>query len=317
MEAIVFGASGFIGSHVAQQLKEVGYHVTGIIRKSSDSHFLETLGITIERLDFSSDDQLFQSMRKKALVYNCIAAVTATDEAILRETEIELPRRIIRAAAKGGVAGYIQLSSIIAYGPHMPDSPLNENFTPRPKDLLDRISWERELAVKEECHKRNVPFVILEPVTTIGSRDKHSALHQLFLGHKKGEFPLVKDGESRMSGIDTRDIGRAMAWIGDNMDILKGETLITKGYDFQWKELKSLLDEFWGIKAKEGKLNFHLLYPLSFLLEKIMKNPPVTRALLLALGKNKIYDDTKIRNLGFKTIYTVQDSLKYALNTIN
>ncbi len=47
MKTVVFGGTGFIGSHVAEQLEISGHEVTAIVRSSSDTQFLSTLGLNI------------------------------------------------------------------------------------------------------------------------------------------------------------------------------------------------------------------------------------------------------------------------------
>ena len=43
MKVLVTGASGFLGSHVAEQLSAAGHSVVALVRKSSNVKFLSTL----------------------------------------------------------------------------------------------------------------------------------------------------------------------------------------------------------------------------------------------------------------------------------
>ncbi|GLI10721.1 hypothetical protein YDYSG_67570 [Paenibacillus tyrfis] len=44
MNAVVFGGSGFIGSHTVEQLVLAGHEVTAAVREQSDTAFLDRLG---------------------------------------------------------------------------------------------------------------------------------------------------------------------------------------------------------------------------------------------------------------------------------
>ena len=52
------GATGFIGSHVAQKCVARGWPVTALVRPGSDARFLEGLGVVIRRGDLNDADLL-------------------------------------------------------------------------------------------------------------------------------------------------------------------------------------------------------------------------------------------------------------------
>ena len=45
MKVLVTGATGFLGSHVCELLREKGHEVRALVRKTSDTEFIESLGV--------------------------------------------------------------------------------------------------------------------------------------------------------------------------------------------------------------------------------------------------------------------------------
>lgn len=309
MKATVFGATGFIGSHTAEQLRIQEYEVTTPVRKGSNSAFLQSLGCKIAEVDFEQDESIKAAIVEKSIVYNCIAALNTVDaEETIRAIEVGLTRRIIRLAKAKGAAGYIQLSSIISYGHQLPEYAIDEDYPQNPEFILDVISLERETAVSTTCQELKLPYIILQPVSTIGKRARGNSFSQLVDMYKEGKFPLVSGGKAAVSLIDTRDVGRCMAWLGENMQALTGQTLLVKGFDTTWLEFKQTLDKANGKKNKVKKYPFWLLNVLGIVGEKT-GNPLMSRRVAGLLGKNKLYQDARIRKAGFEPIYSLEDAV--------
>jgi len=315
MVSTVVGATGFIGSHTAEQLKKAGHTVIALVRKSSDIGFLTRIGVTPRVCDFTDAEDIASCIDPGSTVYNCAAhSGSQNDAAGFQQTEIELTRRIIQSAVAAGARGYIQLSSIITYGHRLPSWPVNETFPPKPEVLMDKMALQREETVRETCRDGNLPFIILQPASTIGVRERMTAFGALKKMHREGKFPLVDGGKAVFSCIDTRDIGRAMAFLGENLGTLDGETFLLKGFDMSWMEYKTALDAEAGMKMPARNIPFGLLWIVAAIQERISKNPAMTLRAAYALGKPKLYDDGKIRAAGFSPIYSLKDAIE-ALRT--
>lgn len=309
MKATVFGATGFIGSHIAKQLKIAGNDVTALVRKESNTSFLKSIEVKVIPIDFNVES-ISNKITEGSTVYNAIASDRNSDRKSFELIEIELTKKIIQACSKKNIRSYIQLSSIISYGHILPDRPINENYTQNPKELIDIIALEREQCVIHHCNKLNIPYIILQPVSTIGPRERQSAFGKTIDRYINGKFPIVDGGHAKFSSIDTRDIGRAMVYLGEKIESHKNETYLLKGFDTSWIDFKKELDLFNNSTQSYKKLSFKILLLLSFILKIFSKNPIITKRMIYALGKSKLYDDSKIRNKGFNTIYSLKDAIK-------
>lgn len=310
LKVTIFGATGFIGSHVAEQFCMAGYEVTTPVRKGSDTTLLQTLNCHIHEVDFDRDDSIRNAIVEDSIVYNCIAALnTNVIEDSVRSVEVDLTRRIIRQVKDGGAKGYIQLSSIISYGHNLPVTAIDEEYPQTPEFFLDRISLERETAVKTTCQELDLPFIILQPTSTIGKRARGNSFSQLVDMYKEDKFPLVSGGKAGVSLIDTRDVGRCMIWLGENIQTLSGQIFLLKGFDTTWLGFKQTLDKLNGKENKAKNYPFWLLNLVGYIGEQWAENPLMSRRVAGLLGKNKLYQDAKIRETGFEPIYTLEDAV--------
>ena len=144
MKAVVFGGTGFIGSHAAEQLVRAGHEVTAVVRPTSKTAFLEFLKIPILHADFSDADQIARLIQGHELVYNCTANVKfhlSMEEH--QEVEVRLARRLVEAAARAGAKRFIQLSGIKVYGCDLPATPVDEAHPCQPEFPFEKVSLER------------------------------------------------------------------------------------------------------------------------------------------------------------------------------
>lgn len=316
MKAIVFGSTGFIGSHVVEQLVLAKHNVTAVVRATSNTTFLQSLGIPLVQTNFTNPDTIAQVIDGHDIVYNCTAnpKLHASLE-IHRAVEVNLTRKIAQGAAKAKVKRFIQLSTVQAYGFSMPPEFINETYSCKPEFPLQQASLEREQVVYEVASKTGLDAVILRPANTIGNRDTASFFAKMFKAHCENKYPIVGGGIARFSCVDTRDIGRAMVWLG-GLDGANGQTYLVKGFDISWLELKKEIDKVRRITAKVQNVPEAVAMFIATLIEWLTpysKEPMLTRLAVRALTTTTLYDDKKLRNTGFNTKYAFEESVANAI----
>lgn len=300
MKAIVFGGTGFIGSHVVEQLHLAGHHVTALIRDRSNSTFLESLGVNVVRIDFLNSEAIGNVMKEQDVVYNCTADSSFhTQNSLNAPVEINLTIKLIEAAALHGISRFIQLSTIVIYD-FKSNEPIDESYCSHPEYMMQKVYIEREKVVKEVGRKNGIETVILRPASTIGVRDTKSFFSRLYAAYTHDQFPLVGNGDTKVSLIDTRDIGRAMEWLGTYEKPKDDNGIyLLKGFDTTWYKLKNEMDQATGKQAK--------IIPLPTSEQTMMVKNFTT---------NRIWNDQKIKKLGFNTKYTLTDAVKSSVSDI-
>ncbi len=311
MKTVVFGASGFIGSHVAEQLQLAGHDVITPLRAESDRAFLDSLGVRVTQVDFAEQSSIEAATSAADVVVNCTAAVQASPRQA-RHVDVELTRRLVHAAAQAGAARFVQLSTIVVYGFAPGTCPADETTPCRPTHPISRLAVEREDTVRAAARDAGVDYVILRPASTIGTRDKASFFSRLAQAHAANAFPMIDGGRSRFSCVDTRDIGRAMAFLA-GLPEAAGETYLLRAFELSWAQLKDLLDRHRGVVAKTRNIPRPLALGVAAAQEKLVKNPSLTRYAVEALCHDRIWNDTKLRSTGFATAYDFHESTSAAL----
>jgi len=314
MNVIVFGATGFIGSHIVEQLVVAGHCVTCVVRPGSDARVLSHLPVSISRCRFDDHHSISQLVGPGDVVCNCIADTRDyVSAAVRRRTEITLTSEIYRAALGAGASRFMQLSTVMVYGFERPVEPIDENFPPRPRYRYSEIAWERELTLSQ-IFRPELPLVFLRPANALGPRDT-SFLPRFLASHRRGIFPVIDGGEWRFSCIDARDIGRSVAHL--MIESWSGiEVFLVTGYDLDWLALKAELDAVLGCRSHLLNLPRSLMFGLGALFESaryLGAHPSLTRFSVEVLSNHTLFNDQKIRRLGFTPHYSLTDSLRDAL----
>ena len=115
MRILITGASGFLGSHVAERLARDGHELRLALRRSSRLQFLDGLA-AYERVDYELRDAgslaaAVEGVDAVAHVGGLTVALTAAeyDAVNARGTE-----RLARVAADAGVKRFVYISSLTA-----------------------------------------------------------------------------------------------------------------------------------------------------------------------------------------------------------
>jgi len=297
MKAIVFGGTGFIGSHVVEQLHEAGHEVLVPVRKTSDTTFLKKLGVTMVPVDFSNPESIQNVITGDEVIYNCTAAANLqTDIHMEAPVEIQFTRNLVKAAVLKGVTRFIQLSSIVVYD-FQTNEAINESYISTPEFPLQHLLLKREQIVEEAGRESGMTTIILRPASTIGIRDKASFFSRLYAAHLNDVYPMSGQGKAHVSLVDTRDIGQALVWLGENPDLSsQHHTFLLKGFDTTWQALKTMIDQITGRIAKTADMA-----------------SDATDFTSKTFTTNRIWDDAKIRDFGFETKYSLKEAAAAAI----
>lgn len=176
------GATGFLGSHIADTLLADGYAVRASVRSSSNLRWIEGKGIEIIPMDLASKDDCLKFLEGCDGVIHCAGIVSSTDESAYHQGNVVTTEVLLEAAAElwaddqvvsalpGGKPAFVFISSLAAHGPAGLKHPAQEHNLCQPITAYGRSKFTAENLVAES----RWPFrrAILRPPGLYGPRDK-------------------------------------------------------------------------------------------------------------------------------------------------
>ena len=188
---LVTGASGFLGSHLVENLVAQGKKVRCLVRPSSKTAYLESLGAEIVYGDLNDVESLKVASQDVDHVYHCAAFVAdwGTWETF-RTANIIGTQNILDAALNSGVNKFIYVSSADVYG--HPNHPSDETAPYRMRGWqYGDTKVEAEQLVWSYYHQHKLPITVVRPSNIYGPRSTTFVLEIIDL-LKKGSMVHIK-----------------------------------------------------------------------------------------------------------------------------
>lgn len=221
MRALVTGAAGFMGSHVAEQCLKLGMDVVAVDDLSGGYEQNVPPGATFVQGDLRSVD-VVKSLWDRGpfdYVYHLAAyAAEGLSHFIRRfnyETNLLASVNLINASVNHGVKCFVFTSSIAVYGRNQ--LPMREELTPHPEDPygVSKLAVELDLAAAHELFGMN--YIIFRPHNVYGERqniaDKYRNVIGIFMHQcmKNEPLSIFGDGKQTRAFSHIDDVAPAIA----------------------------------------------------------------------------------------------------------
>ena len=117
MRALVTGATGFVGSHLAETLRRQGIEVTALVRSPARAAGLVAQGVRTVTGDLHQLPALREAVRDADLIFHVAGLVAARDEAEFLAGNRDGTRNLLEAVPTGARPRLVLVSSMPAGGP--------------------------------------------------------------------------------------------------------------------------------------------------------------------------------------------------------
>ncbi len=248
MRVLVTGGSGFLGSHVAEQLARAGHTVRALVRRSSNRKFLQTLA-NVEFAEGSVEqaDRVEEAMKGGVdAVIHAAGLVKARSEAEFWDTNVQGTKNLLAAAKKHapGLKRFVFVSSLEVSGPAQGGLPVPV-AQEQPMSAYGRSKLEAERACK--AVKDELPITILRPTAVYGPRDNEMV--EVFRSVSRGVLPITGDGSVKLTFVYGPDCGAACIRAVE-ASVPSGATyFVSDGQIYVWREAVEDVESALGKRA--------------------------------------------------------------------
>jgi UDP-glucose 4-epimerase len=219
--SLVTGGAGFIGSHVADSLLQLGHRV--VVLDDLSGGFPENVPqratfVQGSITDHNLIDKLFEKNSFDYVYHLAAYAAEGLSHFIKRfnyNNNVIGSINLINAAVNHKIKSFVFTSSIAVYGAGQ--TPMTEDMIPVPEDSygIAKLSIEQELRVTHEMF--GLDYVIFRPHNVYGERqnigDRYRNVVGIFMNQllQGGSMTIFGDGEQQRAFTHVADVAPAIA----------------------------------------------------------------------------------------------------------
>ena len=318
MKVFITGATGFVGSHVAELLQQQGAELRLLVRPGSRTDnidFLRADRIEGHLGDFTS---LVRGMSGCEAVFHVAAEyrLWVRDPDYMYRANVDGTLAVLDAARQAGVKRVVYTSSVATMG-FLSDGTVVDEDTP--VDLSHMIGHYKrskfmaeQAALKAGC--AGAPVVVVNPTTPIGERDiKPTPTGRIIVDFLNRNFPAYMD--TGLNLADVREVARGHLLAMEKAK--PGERYILGGENLTLKQFLDKLSAITGLPSPSTKVPHALALGFAafdqFFTGTLRRKEPRATVEAVRMGRKKMFASSAKaeHELGYRVV-PVQDALRRA-----
>jgi oxidoreductase len=313
---LVTGGSGFLGGHLVEALVARGEKVRALVRPTSKTAHLESLGVELAYGDLTDVQSLRTATQGMERVYHC-AALAADWGAweTFQAANVTGVGNLLEAALEAGVGRFIHVSTTDIYG--YPDYPADETapYQPRGWQYGD-TKIEGERLVWAYYHQHGLPITVVRPANIYGPRSTSFVLEIVELLKQNGMVHIGK--ECKPAGLAyVTNVVDVLLRAADSESSVGQAYNVSDGSDITWRQYVNQLAEITGMPSPSVVIPYRLAYLAGWAMEKaygalrIENRPLLTRMFAELFGTHQGFSINKARReLGYEPRVDFDEGLR-------
>jgi dihydroflavonol-4-reductase len=306
MQALVTGASGFVGAAVVRALLAAGHQVRVLLRAQSSRRNLAGLAVEPVIGDLADVGALDAALQGCEALFHVAAdyRLWAPDPQALYRSNVDGTRNIVEAARRSDVKRVVYTSSVATIGLRPDSEPSDETDVAALDAMIGHYKRSKFLAENWvlQAARDGAPIVIVNPSTPIGPGDvKPTPTGRLVLDAATGRMPAYVDTGLNIVHVDDVAAGHLLAYQHGRI----GERYILGGTDLSLQRILSMIALASGRPAPRLRLPLNLLLPVAYAAEALARlRGRETRITVdgIRMARHRMYFSSAkaVRELGYR-----------------
>jgi nucleoside-diphosphate-sugar epimerase len=260
------GATGFVGSFVAQELVAQKHDVICLVRSTSDRRWLQGLPLNFCIGSFTELGSYLGSLKKCDYVIHVAGVTSARNVADYRLGNVQPTESLLRTidTYRLNIRRFVLVSSQAVTGPSPSADPIDEEYPMQPITDYGRSKMESEKIA--QSYMSRIPITIVRPPAVYGPRD--DGVYHFFRLINYHINLMIGNTDQQVNLVYVEDLARGIVQAAFSPRSAGKCYFLCEETSYRWSEFARLLGQVMNRKYITIKIPYFLIYLLSFILEK-------------------------------------------------
>lgn len=314
LKILLTGATGFIGSHIAEGLVREGYDVVCLARRTSDLSYIKDLKTEIRLGSLGDVDSIKEVIKDVDIIIHNAGLTKALNKEDYFKVNCLCTKNLLDAAKATlpNLKRFIYVGSQAAAGPSPTNQPIDETYPPLPVSPYGASKLEGEKITLE--FGKYFPITVLRPSAVFGPREKDILFY--FQTINKGLMPFLGNFNPLISLIYVKDFVQAVKLSIVNDNAVNQIFFVSDNNPYLWSTVAEKIAGILNKRCLKIRVPMGILKIISFGSEfgsYILKKPPLLNRHKIAELSQRYWlcSSKKIQDLlGFKPEFDIDSALK-------
>ena len=196
--ALITGATGFLGGHLARRLITLGWDVDGTGRDISRGQALERMGVQMNYYDLADKEQAIEACKGQDIVFHCAALSSPWGKyQQFYQSNVETTQHMVEGCIRYDVQRLIHVSTPSIYFDGKARYGIRES-DPLPRKSVNHYAATKLVAEQIVLHayqEQDLASIIIRPRAIFGPMDQ-TLFPRLLEANRQSGVPLLQGGRA-------------------------------------------------------------------------------------------------------------------------
>lgn len=259
--AVITGGTGFVGSHLVDLLLSKGYEVWCIVRKSSNTKWLNGKNVKLLDCGLNDKNELLKVIKDVDYIFHVAGVVKSKTKEGYFLGNVETTKNLLETVIENKInlKRFVVVGSLTATGPSLDGIPVNEQSPCNPITTYGKSKLEEEkLALS---YKERIPITICRAPAVYGQRDTEIFIY--FKSFSKGLTTLIGFDEKKLSLIHVIDLVEGIHQSALSEKSIGEVYFISSEEFYTWEQINNITARIFNKKPFVIRIPHFVVYLIS------------------------------------------------------